>query len=787
MAKQLFSIKGFDNKHFQNSQRFARIIDDLYKEAVKDIGKTTTGKISMNKDFRFRKALDDRIGHLSNDVHYAINQATKEEWLLSCKKNDEFVKSILDISKLERGDVEKYMDRNLDALKTFQGRKVDGMNLSQRVWKYNEAFKKQIELSLDHGIGEGASAQRMSRDLKENLREPDKLFRRVRQADGSLRLSRAAKLYHPGRGVYRSAHKNAMRLARTEINMAYRESDWRRWQSLDFVAGFEVIRSNREPMFECPVCSKLAGRYPKEFKFVGWHPQCLCFAIPVLQPYEELRKNRKQRFKDALWGKQPKQPSKPSNYVTKLPKGFIDWVNENIEKAKNWNSIPYFVRDNFVGGQLSGGLTMFGGKIEFTPGPISAPKVLPKPKEVEQKTLIGEGTQAKVYDRGDGTVEKQFNKDINRVEELIDDYTELIGEESNLLVKVYSTKDGKIIMEKLDTNSRKLDIFKSAERLFKAGLDELSILEYSINDPYIQERIGRIKGLGNQIMAEKYIEFIKKVNKEGMRLGINIDDFHRGNFGVDKDGNIKMFDFRKTPSGFKPAEQIKVERQIRAFTSQIRKAKTVNQVEKTLLDVLKKETIQFGGTKVDFSGSKSLAHTKRVASELGSLTLKYRLDSPLRSVSIEDIEGSVLGYVQASPQFIGTDLKVTKKVVLGNRLHTNNQIYENKADWGSRCPKDKLNIYTTSHEFGHLLYQTSTEPGVAREFGRKIKALNEQYIKEYSKGSKQKSEAIFLGRYGFTNLDEFFAEGFQEYRNSRNPSKYAKEIGKLVEEYYSKY
>lgn len=46
----------------------------------------------------------------------------------------------------------------------------------------------------------------------------ERLYRRVRGADGKLHLSKAAKAYHPSQGVYRSSYKNAMRLTRTECN-----------------------------------------------------------------------------------------------------------------------------------------------------------------------------------------------------------------------------------------------------------------------------------------------------------------------------------------------------------------------------------------------------------------------------------------------------------------------------------------------------------------------------------------------------------------------------------------
>lgn len=249
------------------------------------------------------------------------------------------------------------MDKRLDALAAFQKRKVAGMTLSQRVLKYTEQFREQIEHALDVGLGEGRSAQQLSRDVRQNLQEPNLLFRRVRDKRGNLVLSKAAKAFHPGRGVYRSSYKNAMRLTRSEINMAYRESDYQRWQALDFVVGFEIMRSNHEPLCKCDTCEKLVGRYPKTFKFVGWHPQCMCFAVPIMEDfYSEGRRNdRVNRLKAALNGTTAKKYISLQT-IDKMPDGFMQWVDDHKDKQKGWSSTPYFIQDNFKNGNLADGL-----------------------------------------------------------------------------------------------------------------------------------------------------------------------------------------------------------------------------------------------------------------------------------------------------------------------------------------------------------------------------------------------------------------------------------------------
>ena len=269
-------------------------------------------------------------------------------------------------------------DRNLDALSSFQGRKVEGMNLSQRVWKYIDQYKAQLESALDVGLGDGRSADQLSRDVRQNLREPNRLFRRVRDKRGNLVLSKAAKAFHPGQGVYRSSYKNAMRLTRSEINMAYRESDFLRWQSLDFVVGFEIRRSNHEPLFKCDICEKLVGRYPKTFKFKGWHPQCMCYAVPILMDEDTFDNNELGDLKAALRGT-TYQHKQAANVVPDVPQGFKDWVKDHIEAQKKWASTPYFIKDNFKDGKLSEGL-----KIELPKPTVQVDVLAPYKMQIAQ-------------------------------------------------------------------------------------------------------------------------------------------------------------------------------------------------------------------------------------------------------------------------------------------------------------------------------------------------------------------------------------------------------------------
>ncbi len=127
-----------------------------------------------------------------------------------------------------------------------------------------------------------------------------------------------------------------MRLARTEINMAYRTAEQTRWKQFDFVVGYEVKTTQNGHHVE-DICDLLAGKYPKDFVFKGWHPQCMCYAIPILKTEEE------------FWADDSENSTESVNEVTDLPDNFKEWIRDNeerIEKATERGTLPYFIKDN---------------------------------------------------------------------------------------------------------------------------------------------------------------------------------------------------------------------------------------------------------------------------------------------------------------------------------------------------------------------------------------------------------------------------------------------------------
>jgi hypothetical protein len=262
----------------------------------------------------------------------------------------------------------------------FADMKRNGLTLSDRVWKLGNGMKQEIETIVQNGMKEGKSADQLSRELKKYLNEPDKLFRKVRNKEtGELELSEAAKKYKPGQGVYRSAKKNAMRLARTEIAAAYRRAAWEQFQDDPRITGIRISLSNNhtcvnprtgqpEPFYD--ICDELAGDYPKSFLWTGWHPQCRCVMNPIVISGDEATK-----YIDAKVGGKTYTPKQ----ITKPPKALDDWLRINgdrITRANDNNTLPYWLKDNLTLLQKEGII----GKEGFTA--LAAKGLLSDPMQV---------------------------------------------------------------------------------------------------------------------------------------------------------------------------------------------------------------------------------------------------------------------------------------------------------------------------------------------------------------------------------------------------------------------
>ncbi len=339
-------LTDYEARHRARIAYYESQVEQLFDKAVSEAAQLAA-TLPFNPDRVFSFAdypaasarFSTLMAKLHDDVVTLVGSGMAKAWTLSGLKNDALTADVM--SLLSEGQVQTFFGaRNEAARLAFANRTVNGLNLSQRVWNYTGAFGKEIELGLDAGILAGTPATKLATQLKQNLREPNRLFRRVRNGRGNLVLSQNAKTFKPGQGVYRSSYANALRLTRTEINGSYRQADLDRWAGLPFVVGYSVRRSsNRVP---CYLCDSLVGNFPKDFVFTGWHAQCLCVATPILATPDEVN-----RLTAQLIAGESIEGFTSVNQVRKVNPGFTKWVKDNRERWEQQNgATPLFVQQN---------------------------------------------------------------------------------------------------------------------------------------------------------------------------------------------------------------------------------------------------------------------------------------------------------------------------------------------------------------------------------------------------------------------------------------------------------
>lgn len=302
--------------------RVQSVYDALNREVASFVARTG---YDGTKPFRFsdypstRRAMEQVQASFVNDMRSVVYSGTSEEWRQSNLVQDLLAdKTLKFYGATTNGKKHKvYYQTNSDALKAFQERRDKGMNLSQKLWNQSKNYKEEMEFAISSAIEKGTSAVKLSKRLSKYLNDFPSLKKDYKEKYGKAVTCQDCE--------YRS-----MRLARTEINMAYRKAEQERWKQFDFVLGYEVKLSSSHPKED--ICDGFAGKYPKNFTFLGWHPNCLCYVVPILKSEDEFFGN-----------------TKTSEEVTEYPQPVMDWLGENEERiaaAREAGTLPYFFENN---------------------------------------------------------------------------------------------------------------------------------------------------------------------------------------------------------------------------------------------------------------------------------------------------------------------------------------------------------------------------------------------------------------------------------------------------------
>lgn len=339
MPNQKKIIQKYEVKHTVNLYQVQKEVEMILRLPEQEIISIAKGlsKATVNKSAVLKAKLD----LAQKKLQRALGDTFKKYGDQSARLSDEKIKELLyDAFRKPAADIivaKEFATGSEVSANIFKRRAKEGFDLSDRVWKLTKQKRFELDNAVKTAINQGTPAKDLAKTIQKYLREPDRVFRRVKDENGNLVESESRKEYKPGKGVYKSSEANAMRLARNEVNIAYRSADFERWQTMDMIKGIEVKLSNRHPVYD--ICDDLKGKYPKDFKFTGWHPQCLCHAEPILITDKELNK-----YEDYLLGITDKQPTFTN--VSTVPEGLKSWMSDNKDRINGWKSKPYWMADN---------------------------------------------------------------------------------------------------------------------------------------------------------------------------------------------------------------------------------------------------------------------------------------------------------------------------------------------------------------------------------------------------------------------------------------------------------
>ena len=297
-------------------EKYAREVGQLYDDAIMEIAQAMKGvEIDESQPFNFEDyGLQDKVDEIMDRLEASITNKVRDGVIAAygmsyanCEALVKYAVGEQVYDTVKRAFLPKMRSRAaadafLKNVPTVSGRLWNGETLAL------------MTSAVEDSIRQGMSASKMATQIKKYLLDPDDWHRRFRYKVGEdeegnpiygrkwkkREWDEVTQKYvwvdhkpgepHPGHvggtGAYRSSYKNALRYARTTTNMAYRTADYNQYQDMPFVIGIEIKLSNNHPMPD--ICDDLAGIYPKDFMWTGWHPNCRCYQVPVLAKKAEI-------------------------------------------------------------------------------------------------------------------------------------------------------------------------------------------------------------------------------------------------------------------------------------------------------------------------------------------------------------------------------------------------------------------------------------------------------------------------------------------------------------------
>jgi SPP1 gp7 family putative phage head morphogenesis protein len=224
-------------------------------------------------------------------------------------------------------------------------------------------------------------------------------------------------------------------------------------------------------------------------------------------------------------------------------------------------------------------------------------------------------------------------------------------------------------------------------------------------------------------------------------------------------------------------------------------AKTIDEAKTNVLTLFE-QNLGIKGKGIQFADDLTLADINLRSEQLYNLTNEYNTSFKLTSEPTIVFQSTARTYGNIEYYLDGK----LEKLNFGNRFNparaTDERVtFENgflKFADKSKVDLKNLNVSTLTHEFAHIISVTniSTNYNNYSSFWAEMSSLKRSYTNETRKLFKAKNyealDKLYLGEYAQSNIKEFMAEGFTEYKLKTNPSKYAEKIGQTIDKYFKK-
>lgn len=295
--------------------RLVRSISEVYRDMHKYVPSNIRKLVDVRENKDFVSALEDVMRTFDASMRDNVRDGQMRAWELANKHNDILIKTITD------SEEDKYHDKSEEYL--LAAITKGDLSASKAISTISKQVRSLIELGVAYAIMKGLTHRELDKSMREDIRAPKKLFKRIRDEYGedSIR-NRYEPTLHPGIGRYTSPYQESRRAINTGVHAAYCSSQEKRWSLWGIVVGKVIGLSPTHPRYD--ICDELVGIYPPWYRFRGFHPYCRCIQMPIIY----------------MGG----------GHVDSMPSSFESWKAENMDRIINSSkkgTLPYFIKDNF--------------------------------------------------------------------------------------------------------------------------------------------------------------------------------------------------------------------------------------------------------------------------------------------------------------------------------------------------------------------------------------------------------------------------------------------------------